>query len=482
MTAGIAAFSLTTTGISVSVHADDDIWECTIPWPSIGDTPAGMTDVENAINKIVESKIGVHVTLYPIYCYDLTSQQTLAISSGDKLDLCLMMFETNAKYVSNGSIIDLTELYDKYGQNIKEKIGDAVKATTMDGHIYSIPEGGVSGEGRGYLFRTDLLEKYGFSTEDRSVTVEEMEKICQTLKEGEGKDFYPIAGTLKENDFFQFDELGTSSASGVVFFDEPDNVVDLYESDEYKNYAQTAYQWAQNGWIAPDASSSDTTTDLVKSGHYAGQESGMLPGQTAWYEQNTGYKTTALTVVEPYTKTSLVNGVSWGITSNCDNPEKAMEFLNLMYEDGDIGTLLTNGIEGVDYVVVDEDEDGNKIVDYPEGMDTTTIPYYNMFGVWPNTPIRLAPSDVSIFKETIDFNKNVDYSPAFGYTFSGDDYASVTAAVSSVIAQYKDTIGGGKENPDVILPEFIKALKAAGIDDVITANQEQYKAWKTSQK
>ena len=51
--------------------------------------PSGLLDVENAVNEIVEPELGVKVTLYPISIFDLTSQQNLMITSGDKLDLLL---------------------------------------------------------------------------------------------------------------------------------------------------------------------------------------------------------------------------------------------------------------------------------------------------------------------------------------------------------------------------------------------------------
>lgn len=92
------------------------------------------------------------------------------ISSGDKLDLCLIMPETNASYVNNGSIIDLTELYADNGSNIKAAMGDAVDACMVNGALYSIPVASVMGNAYGYLMRSDLLEKHGFDATDRTVT------------------------------------------------------------------------------------------------------------------------------------------------------------------------------------------------------------------------------------------------------------------------------------------------------------------------
>lgn len=43
--------------------------------------------------------------------------------------------------------------------------------------------------------------------------------------------------------------------------------------------------------------------------------------------------------------------------------------------------------------------------------------------------------------------------------------------------QYLGLVGYGSVNPEEIMPEFIAALKDAGIDEVIAANQAQLDAW-----
>ena len=56
-------------------------------------------------------------------------------------------------------------------------------------------------------------------------------------------------------------------------------------------------------------------------------------------------------------------------------------------------------------------------------------------------------------------------------------FTSEAAAVSAVVEQYLGLVGYGSVNPEEIMPEFIAALKDAGIDEVIAANQAQLDAW-----
>ena len=464
-----------------STAADGDVWECVIPWPSIGDAPAGLADIEAAVNEITIPSIGVKVVINPIYCFDLNSQQTLMISSGDKLDLCLIMMEPNTSYVNNGSIIALNDLYATYGANINSSMGDAVEACSVNGNLYSIPVASAMGNSYGYLMRSDLLEKYGFDSTDRKITLDEFEKILAAIKEGEGNAFYPIANLNTYDAFFRYDELGSSVGCGVLMLDkDTENIVNLFESEEYAAYAQKTYEWAQKGYISPDATSTDGAAELIKAGGYGGQGSSVNPGQSQWSTNASGYDMTSLEVIAPYSKTTNLSSISWGITANCDNPEKAMQLIDLMFGDNNFGTIMGSGLEGASYEIVESNEDGDMIISYPEGLDSTTVPYYNMFGVWPNNRAQFAPLSLDHFKQLDEFNANMEYSPAFGYTFDATEQSTKVAAIESIIAQYKDAINGGKVDPATQLPAFIAALKDAGIDEVIQANQAQYDAWKSA--
>src|SRR5690625_2590559 len=52
------------------------------------------------------------------------------------------------------------------------------------------------------------------------------------------------------------------------------------------------------------------------------------------------------------------------IARNSKNPEKAMEFMNLLYSDADIMNLIAIGIEGEHYVLNDEG-----LATLPEGVE-----------------------------------------------------------------------------------------------------------------
>ena len=51
------------------------------------------------------------------------------------------------------------------------------------------------------------------------------------------------------------------------------------------------------------------------------------------------------------------------------------------------------------------------------------------------------------------------------------------AAVSNVYNQYYNALIYGDVDPDVVLPEFLSALEAAGINDILTEYQAQATQW-----
>jgi len=72
------------------------------------------------------------------------------------------------------------------------------------------------------------------------------------------------------------------------------------------------------------------------------------------------------------------------------------------------------------------------------------------------------------------FNEGVVDSPGLGFVFDGDEVKSEVAAVVNVDKQYLIALESGSVDPDVVLPEYIKKLKIAGIDKIIAAKQKQF--------
>lgn len=458
-----------------------DIYECNLTWPSLSGAPADLQMIEDAVNKITEPKIGVRVVLQPVGVSEVTSQQQLLISSGEKMDIVLMLWTGLDSWINTESLLELDELLPNYAPGIIEKYKEAAYGCKYNDHVYGVSTS-AGGNAQGFMANSSILEKYGFSTEDRSITVEELEEIFATVKAGEGAGFYCAAGGGSVLSFITYDELGGSAYNGVVMLEGDDTkVVDLFETDEYKKYAERMYDWTQKGYISPDAATTDDTPQtLIATGRYLGAFTVVeQEGVKTSYGAGGSIPMTSLKMQDGFTKATDLTGGMFGIASTCEQPEKALALLNEIYTNKDVANILQNGIEGVHYKVVEENDEGEQIITFADGLDMSTSGYYATLNVWA-MGANTTWSNFAALKEN-EMRAAYPTSPAFGYVFSGTDYSTELTALSAVFNEYEKIINCGAINPEEELPTFIEALKAAGLEKVIQANQEQYTKWSAEQ-
>ncbi len=456
----------------------DDIYELYVTWPSLGGSPEDLEEIEEAVNEITEANIGVHVTLQPIALSDLTSQQQLLISSGDKSDIICMLWTGLSTWVNTESVLELEDYLETYGAGILEALGEGAYGCMANGHVYGISTT-TGGSSYGFLANSDVLEKYGYDTEDRTITLDELEEIFATVKAGEGSSFYCVAGGGSfECLNGRYDALDGNMYTGVVMLEgDTTQVVNVYETEEYTEYAQRMYDWAQAGYISADAATTDDSVQtLLVTGNYLGAFTMTDINVKTSYNSGGAINLTALTLQEGYTTSTDLSNVMFGVASTCENPEKAVAFLSELYTNEALARILTAGIEGKHYQIVDENEDG-VIITYADGVDSSTSGYFVSLGVW-GLAAHCAWSPNGFDALLDNENKlSFEYSPAFGFVFESGDYSTELSALSAVYNEYYKIIDCGAIDPATELTAFVSALQSANIDEVIAACQEQYDAW-----
>lgn len=466
------------------------IWE----WPSIGTTGSGFQKVEDALNAKIEPACGAHVTLEPITFSSLASETVLRVSSGEKIDLCLSVGTGVGSLVNSGLIEPLDDYIDTVGADIKETCGDSLAGGYYDGQLYGIPNAYIQAESYGYLARTDLLDKYGITIDpDKLYTLDEIGDIFAKVKEGEGDNFFcmipePTSEEPLSRNAFEYDKLGATSASGFLMLDNDfsnTTISNVYETQEYADYAKRMYDWAQAGYISKDAATNtETRESLVGTGNYLGYFSWSTPNVKYSADAQCGYDMTVIKVIDAYTAGDRFQNILWSVPITSSDPELALKVLNYIYQDDSATWLLQYGIEGEDYEVLEQNDEGTKIRYLAD--DPSTLPYYQPFGVYGNRldwPL-LDPSPIDMNEQLREFNENISAarrSPALGYCFNSDEVSGQYSAVQAVVTQYIPSINSGSVDPTQNLKDFNNDLKAAGIDDVIAANQAQFDEWRANQ-
>lgn len=474
---------------------NDEIVKIVWQYPTAGELGPGFQDVEDALNEMLEKDIGVHVTLEPCSLDKSQQEASLAISSGEQVDIINTAFTGVGSIVDSELIIALDDLLASYGEDITEQCNvAAIDGCRYDGKLYGIPMAYTVFNAYGYAIRKDLCEKYDITIDPNKVyTLDELEKIFATVKAGEGENFFctiPWNGTDDplNGSYIAYDKIGGGLSSGVLMLNrsfEDLTVFNLFETEEYKDYVNMMYDWAKKGYIAPDAAiTTEQPGSLLATGNYLGEMFWANPDSAASLS-STGYDYDMIRLVDYFIANNGGQATMWNISSSCKHPEKAMQTLNYIYKNKEATWLLQFGIEGESYEIVEQNDEGTQIKYTSD--DVNALPYYQLFGIYGNRfdwPV-VYPTEIGmskILKDTQAMIPKSRYSPALGYSFVQSSVSAEIAAINTVIAQYMSTFNAGALDPEQALPEFIAALKAAGIDKVISENQKQLDEWAANNK
>lgn len=198
-----------------------------------------------------------------------------------------------------------------------------------------------------------------------------------------------------------------------------------------------------------------------------------------WYfkEDYVCLRTRVPSIGRQYAKTGF-----WAIPSTSRNPEAAMRFLNLMYEDERIGNLLNYGIEGKHYVVTDEE---NRLIAYPDGIDESNVGYVNPLGLYGDYRKLYRKFSLEELQERKEYAeeavRNEDEDVISGMVYSTLNVGRQMSRLQEVLQEYVPVLESGSVDPDIYYPEFLKALENAGIEDVLADKQEQLDEWLANQ-
>lgn len=443
-----------------------------VTYLTLGQTPADLQMVQDELNKHTTEDINVEVEFKPVSAYDAMSQFTTWLATGERYDLMMPLLQDLNSYREQGLIQPLTDLLKEnapYIQKMTDEGWTYASNNTMDGEIWSVMAvPNVTGSGGGFIIKKEYVDETDWEYDENKVyTLDELGDLFAAVKENH-PDMYPCGQTGATASFGyvgMFDAMGADQATGVLTDTDSTEIVNLYESDEYVDYIHHLYDWNQAGYIYPDAAVTDSSQEeLVDSGVAAGYFMVSAPVQA----DDTEY---IIRLTDIYQATQAMGG--WVVPNTAEEPEAAVRFLDYVWENPDIANLIQWGIEGKHYVVLDEEKN---LIGFPEGVDATNSGYYNTLGLWGDT------REVYIWSESQSQEKNDAYSGEamanpmkdIGVLYSPSAESSTKiAAITAVVAQYKPALETGSVDVDQYYEEFISALKAAGIDDVIAEKQEQ---------
>lgn len=465
-----------------SVLKDGEDTELLVVFPGASSAPASLAEVENQINAIVKETMDAHVKLQIIEWGAMTDQYNLMLSSGEKVDLMLSCDTKN--YALRGQLQDIQDLVKTYAPGAYEVMSQYIDACYVDGGLYGLPTFHDLANAVGLCCRTDILDAVGVDPE----TVKTWDDVAQLLDKVDAK--YPDMNLLVpsgigqgimsalESSYFEVIEAGV----GVVFDTEGTDIVNVYETDEFRKICQMAADWNSKGYFMADSvTNTETRESLIKAGNSFGYIANIYPGFEN--QESTGCNTdmTCISIEPAKVHTASVTAGEWVVPTACENPAKALAFLDLLYTNEDVQNLFFYGIEGTDYVLKDE---AQGIIAYPEGKDASSVGWINQTWLTGNGAIayKWESQDPQIWTKLKEFNDTAKKPSIFGFVYDTSNVKNEITAIKNVQSKYLAILESGEADVDSTINEFLNELESAGIQDLVTDMQQQLSQWQASKK
>ena len=469
---------------------DDEPAEITFWYMFSSNNTEDWERVEAALNEITEREINTHVNLRVTEVGAYTTGASMALSSGEPIDVFTRGFGPlgfGALYAQH-QLLDLEPYMEKYGSGLTAVLGDLLNCFRLNGGLWSIPPYRVMNQTAYIGMRKDMLEEMGMvDFVDKMTTWSEFEQLLQEVQKRYGADgMYPIClaaiaadgvafGADAFDDALIYDFCGDTTRS-ICGRDDGEIGGLQWAEDQIRQY-EMFKDWYDKGYVWPDAPYSDVmASDLIKQGvtfcEIFSAELGVETQKKGW----TGFDYYAKPIASMELGTDHVNKFGLAVNVNTEAPEACVKFMNLLYTDPDVMNIMIFGVEGEHYVM---QADG--MADYPVPGDVNSSKYHGDEFFFGNQ-FLLHPwaGQGSDFRETsLAYFQNATPSPYMGFLLDTTELANTIAAITSVNDQYAQAINTGAYTPEM-LAEYQAKLKDAGIDDYVSAIQEQVEAWKAN--
>lgn len=437
--------------------------------------------VEERINAITIPAINCKVKIVNYHIADHATKVMLSVAGGEKLDIINTGLTTSlSAFVADGVVQPLDQLLAERGQRLLGKAGDLLKATSVNGRIYAVGSNLYPSKANGIGYNLEMAQRYGLEVPQR-MTLQTLTEFGYKLKQANPELYLATIGDgyLTIFDVFYFCEAFGGDLNYGVIFDPLNNtrIVNVYESEAYANYCRTMKVWNDNGLIPKDSlTNGQNGQNAFNAGGFFFQQMNISPhGEQIAIKKGLDFTEKLVATTPNVLSTSSIQEYAWGISSVSERPDKAMDFLNLLYDNAELANLLNNGIEGMHYEKVSEN-----IIRYPAGVDGDDVGYGRIFSMYGDTRqvYQFEPATESFYDDLQTFTQEAKPIKTLGYAFDTKPVATEIAAVNSIVQEFRPFIECGvAQDVESALQDFNTALKLAGIDKVIAENQRQLDIW-----
>lgn len=444
------------------------------------------------INAMLTEKINAELDPIMVSWGEYKEKLPMAWASGEAYDLTYTSNWTNY-YVeaARGAFMDITDLFPVYApETYKYMQGkDLLDSTSVDGRLYMVPKDEPDYTTFLYVYREDLRKKYNCP---EITSYEALETYMQAIKDNE-PEMMPF-GTMGTDTMLQatrLNELDWSrgidgSGAGIFAYKISDSMEDgavevfnMIDTPEQMEFYEMVKKWYDNGyWSQSILAQTTAGYEQFEAGKAAvclrnisNSHSIYQNAQTQHPDWEIGYWSSDLALSD---LTELVapsnNGVAVGAYSK--NPERALMFVELMYNDQELHELVMDGIEGV---TIEHNYD-NMTKRVPDGVPAEECALKNLGMQFGTIKFKFgSENDNPIVKEiAAEYDKHQTVPPLAGFSLNPDPISAELAAMKNVYTEYGEPLlKGAAGDPAAAIEVYRQQLETAGSQKVLEEIQKQ---------
>ena len=365
--------------------------------------------------------------------------------------------------INSGVVIKLDEaLSSEKGKVVYDEFPGALwESVKCNGHIYSIPQTLAQEQVTYAVFNKDYVSQEAIDNWDGS-----LDGIYNIIKDVKWNDEETPRFQYLLSDFGFETMIGCEIRYGLVYDYDTMKIEKPLESEKFMHFISTLEKMKKEGFIGESVSYFQNTA-------YADEDAKLRAGKFVAVltsdEADNMYAKNNLCVkkIAPVL-TSRING-SIGISSKVENVEAVLDFLGILYGEGDYGNMLLYGRPDVDYKLVDG------LVVNTDGSEYR-YDFLNKLAL--NLFVNVYPVKGEIYPENrkeeyFAFYSKVKLSPFIGFEADTAGNSTIPNDVENFLASLNSF------SLEEAVAEYSKKYKTDGLDEYYNSVKKQ---WETFQQ
>lgn len=452
---------------ALTAHADEVV---TLKWVTVGSgMPANYDAWQKKINEYLAEKIGVNIDMEVISWGDWDTRRNTIVNTNEKYDIIFGNSGTYNSDVKLGAYAEITE------DMLKNNAPDLLKlipasywdACRVDGKIYAVPTYKDSSITYYFVWDNELLSANKLDASEQH-TLDAIYPTLTALKDKAKTAVFPLNSNGASYILVGYDQMSTGlPAIGVRVDDAERKVVPVLEQEDVMASLKTLNKWFNEGLINADAA---TYPESNKYNVCSVAQGWPYAAKSVW-GPNMGVDAVAIQYGDTLVSNESVQGSLNSISVNCEHPDKALAFLNLINSDSYVRDSFYYGLEGDNWEYT-----ADKRL-HRNNSDWTMAGYTQ--GTFFNVT-QLDDTDYNQWDEVKALNGAAKPSVLLGFSFDTAKVDDQVRACIEIFNRFKGEVMTGTVDPaDETrgVPAMMKEMRGAGFDDIVAEAQEQINAW-----